>query len=417
MMAIGRLLTGVSVAAIAAFSTTAFSTASFTETGELEWVGSWGTGQQLVEERNELPEGFTDDVIIHQTVNPTLAGEHIRVRFSNEFGDGPLEIESVTIADATASGSIEMEDGSAVQLSFSGEPGVIIPQGAAWYSDPVDFKVTPFDDIAITLTIGDAPENQTGHPGSRTTTWFAAKGGEITSSSGNQPRWYYIAGIDVLAPADHASVAVIGDSITDGYGSTTDGNARWTDFLARRLQGNPETQNISVLNMGFGGNCVTRNCLGPNVPSRIERDVIAHPNIGHVIIFEGINDLGGLARNAADDKEAHDELVAQIIAVYEQLIDRAHAHDIKAYGGTITPFKGGGYYPFNENTENARQQINDWIRNSGEFDGVLDFDAALRDPEDPQRLKAEYDNDHLHPSVAGYEAIANAVPLELFEAD
>ena len=383
----------------------------------LEWVGSWATGQQLVEERNELPEGFTDDVTIHQTVHPTLAGERIRVRFSNEFGDGPLEIESVTVADATAAGSIETEEDSAVYLTFSGAPGVTIPQGAAWYSDPVDFEVTPFDDVAITMTVGEAPENQTGHPGSRTTTWFAAKDQDITSESGNQPRWYYIASIEVLAPDDHASVAIIGDSITDGYGSTTDGNDRWTDFLARRLQDNPETQNISVLNMGFGGNCVTRNCLGPNVASRIDRDVVAHPNIGHVIIFEGINDLGGLARNAPDDKAAHDELVAQIIAVYEQLIIRAHAHDINVYGATITPFKGGDYYPFNENTENARQQINDWIRTSGKFDAVIDFDAALRDHGDPQRLKAEYDNDHLHPSVAGYEALAKAVPLKLFAAD
>ncbi|GGD08248.1 SGNH/GDSL hydrolase family protein [Aquisalinus flavus] len=410
-MVIGRLFFCVTAAALAL---TSIATA---QTDDLEWVGSWATGQQLVEERNELPDGFTDDVTIHQTVSPTLAGERIRVRLSNEFGDGPLEIERVVIADATAAGSIAVEQGSTVPLTFSGAPGITIPQGAAWYSDPVDFTVTPFDDIAITMTIGEAPENQTGHPGSRTTTWFAAKEEGITENSRNQPRWYYIAGIDVLAPADHASIAVIGDSITDGYGSTTDGNDRWTDVFARRLQANPDTQNISVLNMGFGGNCVTRNCLGPNVASRIERDVIAHPNIGHVIIFEGINDLGGLARTAPDDRQAHDAMVGDIIAVYEQLIARAHAHDIKAYGATITPFKGGDYYPFNENTERARQQINDWIRNSGAFDAVLDFDAILRDPADPQRLRPEYDNDHLHPSVEGYKALAAAVTLELFETN
>ena len=400
---------------ISALACTALLTGAAASAQDLEWVGAWGTGQQLVEERNELPEGFTDHVLLHQTVSPTLAGTRIRVRFSNEFGEGPLEIRAASVADATAAGSTGAVDGTTTTLTFSGAPGITIPPGAAWYSDPVDFAVTPFDDIAISLDLGETPERQTGHPGSRTTTWFNEAGGTITGEAGNQPRWYYIAGIEVLAAPDARSIAVIGDSITDGYGSTTDGNDRWTDFLARRLQANPETRDVSVLNMAFGGNCVTRDCLGPNVPSRIDRDVLAQPNVGYVIIFEGINDLGGLARSAPDDKEAHDALVHNLIASYEQLIARAHGHGIKVYGATITPFKGGDYYPFNANTEAARQQVNDWIRTSGKFDAVIDFDAALRDPDDPQRLRPAFDNDHLHPSVAGYEALANAVPLSLFE--
>ena len=382
------------------------------------WVGAWAASQQLVEPRNELPLTPVEQATIRQTISPTLAGAIVRLRFSNEFGDGPLVIGGATIADAPAAGSAEEDKKTATTLRFAGKRSVLIPPGAAYYSDPVAFEVTPFDDISITTYVETAPKAQTGHPGSRTTTHYAAAdalGSAMLQNADVVDHWYYLAGLDVGATQGAVSVGVIGDSITDGHGSTTNHNDRWTDFLAHRLQENEATKNVSVLNLGLGGNRILKDGLGPNVLARVDRDVLAQPDLCCVIVFEGINAIGMLTRGGPASQADHDALVDALKSAYSQIAERVKAHGIKIYGATITPYAGSGAYPFDKKSEKDRQRINKWIRTSGVFDAVIDFDEVARDPDDPTRLLPAYDSgDHLHPSPAGFKAFADAVPLELF---
>ncbi|WOI54163.1 SGNH/GDSL hydrolase family protein [Parvularcula sp. LCG005] len=378
------------------------------------WFAAWGTAQQLVEERNELPVPMKD-VTLRQTVQPTHGGERVRLRLSNEFGGSPLHIGSVSIAQAKASGSADIVEGSSVPLSFAGNAGVVIPPGAAYYTDPADYAFAAFDDIAVTMHVADGPEAQSGHPGSRTTSHYAAgdQVDALTLEGGATDHWYIASTIEVPASAASAAIGVLGDSITDGRGSTTNGNDRWTDFLARRLQADDSTKHLSVVNLGLGGNCILKTCLGPNVLARVDRDVLAQPNMDYLIIFEGINDLGG-----SDVTDATvDSFVETITAGLTQVAHRAQAAGVTPIGATITPYGSTGIYPTGGAHEEARQRINEWIRTSGVFVAVLDFDAAVDDPAAPGQLNPEYDEgDGLHLSPAGFKALADAVPLELFTA-
>ena len=226
--------------------------------------------------------------------------------------------------------------------------------------------------------------------------------------------WYQLSGVDVGAASDAASVAILGDSITDGHGATTNGNDRWPDVLARRLQANPGLRNIGVLNEGIGGNHLLTDGLGPNALARFDRDILAQTAVKFVLVLEGVNDLGGLARTAEASAAEHAALVQRIIAVDEQLIARAHAHAIRIVGCTILPYVGSGYYHPGPASEADRQAVNAWIRGPGHFDAVVDFDQVTRDPDHAERLRAAFDSgDHLHPSPAGYAAMGNAVPLSL----
>lgn len=208
---------------------------------------------------------------------------------------------------------------------------------------------------------------------------------------------------------------VLGDSITDGHASTTNGNDRWTDVLAERLQASAATRGIGILNEGIGGNHLLTDGLGPNALARFDRDMLAQPGIRWLIVFEGVNDLGGLALRGEVPAVAHARLVHRMEGAYEQMILRAHAHGIRVIGATITPYMGSDYYHPGPSNEADRQAINAWIRAPGHFDAVLDFDKAMRDPSQPERLRPAYDcGDHLHPSPAGYQAMGDAVPLSLF---
>ena len=219
--------------------------------------------------------------------------------------------------------------------------------------------------------------------------------------------WYAVTGIDVVAPAA-AAVAVLGNSITDGRGSTTNGNDRWPDMLSRRLRATPATRQVAVLNLGTGGNCVLRACLGPAGVGRYQRDILDQAGVRWVIVLEGVNDIGG-ARGAA----ASDSVARALIAAYQQMVEEAHARGLRIYGATILPFAGNGYS--SPEHEAARTTVNQWIRTSGGFDAVIDFDAVLRDPVDPTRLRPEADTgDHLHPNALGYRLMGEAVPLTLF---
>ncbi|MBB4659962.1 SGNH/GDSL hydrolase family protein [Parvularcula dongshanensis] len=382
------------------------------EAREHGWVAAWGTAQQLVEDRNELPVPM-GDVTIRQTVQPTRNGETVRVRLSNEFGEEPLVIGSLSIAVAQGPGSAAISEGTSLPLSFSGHAGVTIPPGAVFYTDEADFSFEAFGDVAVTMHVVQAPDRQSGHPGSRTTSHFESGEhvGEAVLDGGSTDHWYVLSTIEVPASEEAASIGVIGDSITDGRGSTTNGNDRWTDFLARRLQANEATDHLSVVNLGLGGNCVLRNCLGPNVLARLDRDVLAQPNMDYLIFFEGINDIGGSGLT----DEGVDGFVADMTAGLVQIAERARAAGVTPIGATIAPYGSTEVYPTGGAHEEARRRINDWIRRSGTFDAVLDFDAALKDPASPDRLRPAYDEgDGLHPSPAGFEALANAVPLSVF---
>jgi lysophospholipase L1-like esterase len=227
--------------------------------------------------------------------------------------------------------------------------------------------------------------------------------------------WYQLSGIDVEGAPRAASVVALGDSITDGHGATTNGNDRWTDVLSARLQSSPRTRNIGVSNQGIGGNHLLIDGLGPNALARFNRDVLASAAVRWVIVFEGVNDLGGLSRNGEVPVAQHSALVERVTAAYEQMIIRAHAHGLRIYGATITPYAGSNYYHPGPLSEADRQQVNRWIRATGHFDAVIDFDAVVRDPEHSERLLPAYDcGDHLHPSPAGYKAMGDSIALELF---
>jgi lysophospholipase L1-like esterase len=272
--------------------------------------------------------------------------------------------------------------------------------------------------LAVTFYIDLPPVRETGHPGSRATSYYLhgnAAGQANLAEAKHADHWYQVAGIDVQAAPGALAVVALGDSITDGHGATTNGNDRWTDVLAQRLQGTPKTRAIGVSNQGIGGNHLLTDGLGPNVLARFDRDVLAPAGVQWVIVFEGVNDLGGLARDGEVSPAEHAALVSRVLAAYQQIVARAHAHGLRAYGATITPYAGSSYYHPGPLSEEDRQSVNRWIRAAGHFDAVIDFDSVLRDPQHPGQFLPAYDSgDHLHPSPAGYKAMGDAIPLALF---
>ena len=228
--------------------------------------------------------------------------------------------------------------------------------------------------------------------------------------------WYFLSGVDVGVKSAAAAVVALGDSITDGHGATTNGNDRWPDVLAARLQHNAATRQISVLNAGIGGNRLLADGAGPNALARFDRDVLSRAAVRYLIVLEGINDIGTLTRIKAASEGQHDELVRHLIEVYRQITLRARARGIKVIGAAILPFAGSDFYHPDAANEADRQSVNAWIRAPGHFDAVIDFDKVAADPAHPDRVRADYDiGDHLHPSPAGYRAMAGAIPLELFQ--
>jgi len=382
-------------------------------TSEPHWVGSWATSQQLVEPGNALSADDLRDATLRQIVHVSLGGSEIRLRLSNRFGTTPLHLTTVHIATPLSSSSDKIVPASDKALTFSGSSDVSIPPHADYISDPVSFAVSALSDLAITLHVDVSPAEQTGHPGSRATSYFTH--GDSVSAvelpvAKTCEHWYFIAGIDVLAPPQANAVVILGDSITDGHGVTTNGNDRWTDVLARRLQSQSSTRNVAILNHGIGGNHLLTDGLGPNALSRFDHDVIAQPGARYLIILEGINDIGMLARTGEVSRAERDALVHRIIGAYQQMIPRAHTHNIKVVGATIMPFVGSDYYHPGPATEADRQAINEWIRTPGHFDALIDFDQITRDPAHPERLLPDFDSgDHLHPSPAGYAAMAEGV--------
>lgn len=372
------------------------------------WVATWATAEQVVEPHNCPPAPYLENNSIRQIVQVSISGKKIRLKFSNEFSKGPVTINAAEVAiAATAGSSSDIVAGTEKSLTFNGSPSVTIQPGELVISDPINFKLNNRENVAITMHLGEASSTSvTGHPGSRTTSYIAEGQTSDFSNATATAHWYIINAIEVFAEKNARAVVVLGNSITDGRGSTTDQQNRWTDNLSRRLLENKSTKRVAVLNMGLGGNCILNGGLGPTGRSRYNRDLFQQEGVKYIILFEGVNDLGGYGDAVAKAK--------QIIEVYKQIIDEAHERGIYVYGGTVMQFKGNNYY--SENHEEGRQLLNDWIRNGGYFDGLIDFDKAMGSEDDPARLNPKFlfENDWLHPNADGYVHMGNCIDLELF---
>ncbi|HEU5069942.1 MAG TPA: SGNH/GDSL hydrolase family protein [Verrucomicrobiae bacterium] len=371
------------------------------------WVGTWDASVQEVEPKL-VPAGFEklDDTTIRQLVHVSLGGTQLRVRLSNAFADWNDDLKISAVNVALGKGNDQIEVGTLKPVTFNGQSAVTIPYGVLMVSDPVSFDLAAGTDLVVTLHVQDATRRISGHRSARGEYAFLQRGDHANAaewpSATRSTCWYYLGGVDVLAPESGAAVVCLGDSITDGKGSTEGKNRRWPDLLARRLRENQKTAGLGVLNQGIGGNCLWRGGIGQTALQRLERDVLAQPGIRWLIVFEGINDLGG-GKTTAEE----------IIASYQQIIIRAHERGLRAYGATITPC-GKSFY-FKPELEARRQKVNAWVRTSGAFDAVLDWDAVVRDPNAPENLRPAADcGDHLHLSDQGYEMLVNAVNLDLF---
>ncbi len=379
--------------------------AGFCQVQAADWVGTWGCAPQRVEPRNMPPAPGLGDNTLRQVAQVSIGGTKLRVKFSNAFGVSTIILASTHIA--LSAGGSAVQTNTDTRLAFNGSPTVAIPAGESVWSDPFNFNLPPLADVAVTIRFGDMSEAVTGHPGSRTTSYLQSGDGVTAPDlpeAATMAHWYIVNTIDVQAENPGGDIVTLGDSITDGRGSGTDRNDRWPDDLERRLQAGPGTASIGMLNMGIGGNCVLRGGLGPTALSRFDRDVLSQSDARWLIVFEGVNDIGG-GRNLS--------VATNLISAFKKFIAQAHAQHIRVYGATITPF-GGSFYD-SPMHETARETVNDWIRHGGAFDGVIDFDAAIRDPQKPSHLLPAGDSgDHLHPNEKGYQIMAGAVDLKLF---
>ncbi|NJP97274.1 SGNH/GDSL hydrolase family protein [Nonomuraea sp. FMUSA5-5] len=383
------------------------------------WVTTWTAMPQLTEPDNMPPPPYAKeglslaDTTLRQTLRVTLGGDRLRLRLSNAFGGAPLPITRVAVAlPAGGAGASGIRPETSRPVTFSGRASTTVPPGAHVVSDPLEYDLLPGSVLAVTVHLahGLASSALTSHPGSRTTSHLAT--GDHVSAAGLPAatpvdHWYLLSGAEVWAGPDAATLVLLGDSLTDGRGSTTNGNDRWPDRLFDRLPAG-----IAVANQGAGGNRVLNDGLGPSALARLDRDVLAQSGARWLLVFEGVNDLG----TAPATRTGQRQVVADLLAAYEQIAVRARAKDLLVYGATLTPFGGNDPYDDPEgHREEARQAVNAWIRDAGAFDAVVDFDRAVRDPAAPRRLAAAYDEgDHLHLSPAGYRALAEAVPVSLF---
>lgn len=362
------------------------------------WVGTWATAVEPTTMK-DMPAFSLAGRSIRQIIHVSIGGSQLRLQLSNVYSSVPVEIKSVFIADAKDGSNIDVR--SARYLKFNGKQKCVIPAGDSIFSDVFSYPLKPLQRLAITVCYGDSvPECGTSHRGSRTTSYIyngTAKPKTRFVDTEDLEHWYNIAALDVKS--DASAVACLGNSITDGRGTTTNAQNRWTDFLAEALGGQ-----VGVLNLGIGGNCVLRNGLSDPAVKRFNRDILGQRGVKKLIIFEGVNDIGGSKGNA-------EQVAQELVKVYGELIDKAHAQGIKVYMGTITPF-GKSFYESRFH-EAARLEVNDWIRANKKADGIIDFDALVRDPQNPSQLLEEYSDDWLHLNPKGYEAMGKFAAEQL----
>ena len=377
-----------------------------------DWKASWGTALMVPNDKVALAAADRRDVTLRQAMRLSLGGDTLRVRVSNLYGAEPLVIDAASVGRLARPGAGDMT--APGMLRFGGATGVTVAPGAESVSDPLAFPVTAGEHVAVSLHVVSAPARQTAHPAARATQ-FIAPGNQVGQGVLADARavtaWFQVAGIEVQAPRASGVLVAIGDSITDGSGAGLDRDERWPDYLARRLaaEGGPR---LGVINAGIGGNRMLRDDTGPNLLSRFERDVLARPGVTHALVLIGVNDLGHELRAGRDTPAARQAMLADLQAGWRALAAKAHASGVCLIAGTITPYVGGRIYKPQPHNEADRVALNDWLRASPLFDGVADFDAAVRDPAASDRLLAQYDSgDGLHLSPAGYSAMANALPL------
>jgi len=375
------------------------------------WVATWSASPQRAGAPIQLQAQT-----LRQIVHTSLGGSAVRVRISNAYGTTGLVIGAAHVA--LSAGGASIVGGSDRTLTFGGLPTITIPAGALAVSDVVPLKVPALGDLSVSLYLPDAVAAVTEHTEGLQTTYISGQGnftgaGTLASQTTTH-NFYFLSGVDVQVRGNARAVVAIGDSLTVGFGSTPDLNQRWPDLLAERLQSNAQTARVAVVNAGVVGNRILHDLVGTNALARLDRDVLVQTGAAYLIVLQGNADI---LIPGAFGLPAEEVSVAQIIQGYGQIIDRARALGLKVYGSPLNPLEG---YPFpgfwTAAREERRQAVNHWIRTSGAFDAVIDFDAVLRDPSHPARLLPAYDSgDHVHPNDAGYRAMADAIDLSLFE--
>ena len=371
---------------------------------------SWSASPQVAARDTLAAAGF-DNQTVRDIIFSSVGGDPIRLELTNAFGASPLRVGHVTVAVAGPGAAVA--PGTIHPVTYRGSASFQIPAGAQILSDPVAMRVWPLQDLAVSVYLPGQTGAATFHSDAQQVNWVSAAGDHAADSDAGAftiptLSWYYVSGLIVRSSGADGTVVAFGDSITDGVGSTAGADARWPNDLARRLDA-LDGPTLSVADEGIGGNrvLVGARCCGASAEARFGRDALDQPGVRDVIVLEGINDIGFSAAARASSVSA-----AQIIAGYQQLIAQAHARGLRIFGATLLPFQGAGYYT--AAGEATREAVNTWIRTSGAFDGVIDFDAVMRDPADPLRLNPAYDSgDHLHPNDAGYQAMADAISLEM----
>ncbi|HEY1129214.1 MAG TPA: SGNH/GDSL hydrolase family protein [Roseateles sp.] len=393
---------------------------------QADWAAAWGSAMLAqpvpapdveVKSPPALWRQPMRDVSLRQIVRVAAAGQAVRVRVSNLFGDEPLVVDAASIARVAALDPLpSLAADTLLPLRFGGRREVIVPAHAEAWSDPVELALPVLADVAVQWHVQVGPAQVSVHPGSRIRSWAVA-GNRADAADWpeavGQEGWWHLAAVDVRVPRPLPVLVATGDSITDGYGVPSGSYQRWTDALSRRLVA--RGREASVVNTGIGGGRLLRDGLGPNLVSRFDRDVLARTGVTHAVVLIGVNDLGVSHRGRATTPESRAALLAELKAGFADLALRARARGVCLIGATVMPYSGSGYYAPQAENEADRQALNAWLREPGRFDALLDFDALMRDPARPAYLRADVDNDGLHPSLAGYRVMAEAFPVEVLE--